>query len=136
MRGSRKWRFWTGTTELRTCNKTAAGDPIASALLGSFDSFSQSTARPTGYFRYNQAEFYVQDTWKVSPKWTLNYGVRWEPFLPGYEANNQTAHFDRAAFDSGVHSKVYVNAPAGLQLTVGRRQDSCPQPIPDLASGA
>src|SRR5881396_1808386 len=51
-----------------------------------------------------------------------------EPFLPGYEANNQTAHFDRAAFDAGTHSTVYVNAPAGLQFpplrgTHGRSED-------------
>jgi len=75
------------------------GDPIASSLLGFFQSFDQSTARPTGYFRYNQFEFYVQDTWKVSPRLTLDYGLRFAWIPPQYDAKNQVALFDPKAYD-------------------------------------
>ncbi|HVM91484.1 MAG TPA: carboxypeptidase regulatory-like domain-containing protein [Terriglobales bacterium] len=75
------------------------GDPIAATLLGFFNSFDQSTARPTGYFRYNQFEFYVQDTWKVTPRLTLDYGLRFAWIPPQYDAKNQVALFDPKAYD-------------------------------------
>ena len=75
------------------------GDPLASALLGSFDNFSQSTARPLGKFRYNQLEFYGQDTWKITPRLTLDYGMRFAWIPPQYDANNQVALFDPASYD-------------------------------------
>lgn len=79
------------------------GDPLASALLGSFDSFVQDTARPMGFFRYNQAEFYVQDTWKVTSRLTLDYGMRFAWIPPQYDAKNQVALFIPSAYTgSGV----------------------------------
>jgi carboxypeptidase family protein len=103
------------------------GNGLADFLLGKPSQFAQGNEN-VGNGRQNYIGAYIQDTWKVNPRLTLNYGVRWEPFLPGHEANNQTAHFDRAAFDAGIHSKVYVNAPAGLQFpplrgTGGRSAD-------------
>jgi hypothetical protein len=77
----------------------ALGDPLASALLGSYSSLGQSTARPTGYFRYNQIEFYGQDTWKVTPRLTLDYGLRFAYIPPQFDAKNQVALFNPAAYD-------------------------------------
>lgn len=76
------------------------GDPYASALLGDFQSFAQSTARPIGYFRYNQLEFYVQDTWRVTPRLTLDYGMRFAWIPPQYDAKNQIALFDPGTYDT------------------------------------
>lgn len=78
-----------------TCN---LGDPFASTLVGNFDNFSQSTARPLGEFRYNQLEFYVQDTWKITPRLTLDYGMRFAWIPPQYDAKNQVALFDPFAY--------------------------------------
>ena len=57
---------------------------------------------------------YVQDAWKATSKVTLNYGVRWEPYFPLTNDDNQVLIFDPARFAQNLHSKVYVNAPAGL----------------------
>jgi hypothetical protein len=75
------------------------GDPFASALLGDFSGFSQSTARPLGKFRYNQLEFYVQDTWKLTSRLTLDFGMRFTWMPAQYDANNQIALFDPSAYD-------------------------------------
>lgn len=75
------------------------GDPVAAELLGYFNSFSQSTARPVGAFRYNQLEFYVQDTFKVTSRFTLDYGMRFSWIPPQYDAKNQIALFDPSAYD-------------------------------------
>lgn len=96
-----QFTFGTGPTGTSTCPAdTQCGSPLASALLGAFDAFDQSTARPLGQFRYNQLEFYVQDTWKVTSRLTLDYGMRFAWIPPQYDANNQIALFDPASYDS------------------------------------
>ncbi len=37
--------------------------------------------------RYNDGNFYVQDSWKVTPKLTVNLGVRWEYYGVQHNAN-------------------------------------------------
>jgi hypothetical protein len=95
--------FGLSATAPSTCpggpNTCTLGDPLASALLGQFDAFSQSTARPVGKFRYNQLEFYVQDTWKVLPSFTLDLGMRFAWIPPQYDADNQVAIFDPASYN-------------------------------------
>ena len=74
------------------------GSPFASALLGNFQSFDQSSGRPIGFFRYNQLEFYLQDTWQVSPRFTLDYGMRFVWIPPQVEARNEIALFDPGSY--------------------------------------
>jgi len=64
--------------------------------------------------RQNYIGVYVQDTWKLSSRLTLNGGVRWEPFLQMEHPFGWVSHFDPARFASGAKSAVYKNAPAGL----------------------
>ncbi|MBZ5601424.1 MAG: TonB-dependent receptor [Acidobacteriia bacterium] len=66
--------------------------------------------------RANFVGLYVQDSWKVTHRLSLNYGVRWEPFLPENNANGYVGHFDPAAFAANVFSTAYKNAPAGLSF--------------------
>ena len=95
-----QFTFGTGPTAPSPCPaNTTCGDPLASALLGEFDNFDQSTARPLGKFRYNQVEFYLQDTWKARSRLTLDYGVRFAWIPPQYDANNQVALFDPSAYN-------------------------------------
>ncbi len=81
----------------KSCD-SATGSPYASALLGDFATFDQSSSRPIGYFRYNQLEFYAQDTWQVTPRLTLNYGMRFAYIPPQYDAKNQIALFDPSSY--------------------------------------
>ena len=64
--------------------------------------------------RQHYVGLYVQDTWKVTPRFTVSYGLRWEPYLAVYSKYGQFMHFDQARFTQGLKSQVYVNAPAGM----------------------
>lgn len=95
--GNINGQFSFGTGTFDTYN---LGDPFAAALLGYFQGFDQSTARPIGKFRYNQLEFYVQDTWKITPRLTLDYGMRFAWIPPQIDASNQVALFNPSAYQA------------------------------------
>jgi hypothetical protein len=99
----------TGSLGCLSSAGTNSGSPIASGLLGYFSSFDQSSARPTGYFRYNQFEFYAQDTWQLSPRLTLDYGVRFVYIPPQYDAKNQIALFTPSAYNPATAVQIDAN---------------------------
>lgn len=56
-------------------NPLDTGHPYANALLGVFNSYSESTTRPPGDGTANIIEWFAQDTWRIS-RVTLDYGLR------------------------------------------------------------
>jgi hypothetical protein len=61
--------------------------------------------------------FYAQDSWKISPRLTLNYGVRWEDFVPWHNLNGQEQEFQPANYIANTHSSLFSTLPAGLMLS-------------------
>src|SRR5262249_42585814 len=57
---------------------------------------------------------YAQDTWKATPRLTVNLGLRYEPFLPPQEVNGAIYNFSYADFVAGKKTRGYKNAPARL----------------------
>jgi hypothetical protein len=57
---------------------------------------------------------YMTDAWRATPNLTLNYGVRWEPFMPENRRNGTAYNFDYKRFQQGIKSTVFLNAPAGF----------------------
>jgi hypothetical protein len=98
-----------------TFNANNTNDAIASFLFGYVEEFSQAS----GQFFNARIKFngvYAQDSWKVKPRLTLDYGLRYEPFVPWREIAGRMGSFFPALWASGTHSSVYPLAPAGLQF--------------------
>jgi len=95
-----------------TFNGTVTGLSLADFLLGKAVTWSQGNLAEY-YNRAYDVALYAQDSWKLSSRLTINYGLRWEPFLPVYSKFGLYSHFDQQNFDKNIRSNVYVNAPAG-----------------------
>jgi hypothetical protein len=89
------------------------GDPFSNALLGDYTTFEQSSTRLRGFYRYTNADGYIQDTWKIFPRFTLDYGMRFPWYQPQYDAKNQTAVFNPAAYDPSQAVRIYRSDDSG-----------------------
>jgi Carboxypeptidase regulatory-like domain len=89
------------------------GLSMASFLLGYQHTFSQ-TSGDFSDSRENPIGLFANDKWKISPRVTLNYGLRWEPQQVMKEIWGRIEQFRPDAYAAGVHSSVIPSAPAGL----------------------
>ena len=65
----------------------------ANALLGVVNTYTESNGKPFANGRYRQFEGFVQDNWRLSPKFTLDAGLRLYYIGPTYVAGQQVSSF-------------------------------------------
>lgn len=74
-------------------NPNTSGNSFADALLGNFLTYSEASADPMGFFRFSQYEAFVQDSWRVSNRLSLELGIRYQYGVPLYTQANNMANF-------------------------------------------
>ncbi|MGC2535435.1 MAG: carboxypeptidase regulatory-like domain-containing protein [Candidatus Sulfotelmatobacter sp.] len=84
------------------------GSDFVDFLLGAPTQYNQSQLQPF-YGRNKYLGLYAQDSWRLRPNLTLNYGLRWDRIEPWYEKYNQVA-----TLEPGKQSVVFPTAPAGI----------------------
>lgn len=85
----------------------ATGLDFADFLLGLPTIYTQGFS-PAFHERSKYAGLFAQDSWRVTPSLTLNYGLRWDVIMPWYEEHNQTG-----TLIPGEQSVVFPTAPTG-----------------------
>jgi hypothetical protein len=71
-----------------------SGNAYADFLLGIPNTVLRNDPFPTQYFRYNDFSWFVQDDWKVTPRLTLNLGLRYEYNQPASARDGNIYSFD------------------------------------------
>jgi hypothetical protein len=84
------------------------GNDFADFLIGAPDSYGQASRGFTQDARAKYVGLYAQDSWKIKPNLTLNYGLRWEMSEPFYDTKGRIQ-----AFIPGLQSIVFPDSPEG-----------------------
>jgi hypothetical protein len=92
----------TSTPQLNT------NDGFANALLGNVNSYSQWTGTTTFDVKYWNFEFYMQDNWKVTPRLTLDIGVRFYHQTPQVDYDDTFENFLPADYSKSAQARLYV----------------------------
>ena len=92
------------------------GNGYANALLGYVDSYSQATARAVYNVVYWNAEFYIQDNWRVTSRLTLDIGLRFYHQTPQVDFNHTFSNFVPANYTKAAAPRIYIPG-----LSAGKR---------------
>ncbi len=96
-------------------NANVTNNAMASFLTGYLQNFAQASGQFLD-LRGHFMGFYAQDSWRISKRLTVDYGVRYEPFLPWHEKEGRMGSFFPDAYAADVHSTLFPLAPAGLKF--------------------
>jgi hypothetical protein len=96
-----------GTFSFFGTGNQSTGNGFADYLLGLPDFYSQQYS-PSFHERAANGGAFAQDSWRIRPNLTLNYGFRWDYITPWAEEHNQIT-----TFVPGVQSKTFPGAPLG-----------------------
>jgi carboxypeptidase family protein len=104
-----------------TFNGSVTGLGMADFMTGRLATFQQGTPNKADVHD-TRMNVFLTDAWKATPRLTVNYGIRWEPFFPQLipdigSVPGPVYNFNHDRFIKGVYSTVFVNAPAGFYYT-------------------
>ncbi len=85
-------------------------DGYVNALLGDVASYTQYTSETASNVLFYNAEFYIQDSWKVSSRLTLDLGIRFYHETPPVDHDNTFVNFIPADYSKSAESRLYYPA--------------------------
>jgi Carboxypeptidase regulatory-like domain/TonB dependent receptor len=123
-RGRHEWKFggdfthiWqnfrydfynNGSFDFDNYGTTWTNDPLADFVGGFWDNYYQVSNAVYG-IRTGSYGIYAQDTWKATPRLTLNLGLRYEYYIPQFDVHNNIL-----GFFPGTQSTVFPSAPPDI----------------------
>jgi len=90
----------------------SSGNAYADMLVGQTTNYSELTLDVTPAFRYMTSEFYATDSWKISRRFTLDYGMRFSHLGPWVD----TTGYGFAAW----YPNLYASGTGGSVTTNGK----------------
>jgi hypothetical protein len=96
----------------------ATNQNYGDVFVGKPIEFAQGSNRPVDNFRYYNYEFYAQDSWKLRPNMTLEFGLRFAYLPQNYETKGLGVLFDPSKYNpsQGVFINGDITKPNGFLL--------------------
>ena len=88
-------------------NPFDTGFSYANAATGVFNFYQQANKFAIPEWRYKNFEWYAQDNWKPSRRFTLDYGVRFYYLTPQWDTTLQASNFLPEQFNPSAAAKLY-----------------------------
>ena len=88
-------------------NPFDTGLSYANAATGVFNFYQQASKYTLPEWRYKNIEWYAQDNWKPTGRFTLDYGVRFYHVTPQWDTTLQASNFLPDQFDRNAAAKLY-----------------------------
>src|SRR5580704_7726210 len=99
-------------------NPYDTGFGLSNALLGVYNTYNQAANHINGLYRYWNIEQFLEDTWKATPRLTLDFGLRAAWYQPQYDASLQASTFVPSLWSSANAPRLYQPA---INPTTGAR---------------
>jgi len=94
-------------------NNNASGAALITGGGNALQSYTQDSTQLRYYNRYQIIEPFVQDDWKVSPRFTVNLGVRFSLFGAYHEKYSRAYNWEPQAFSPTLASQTVVDPLTG-----------------------
>jgi Carboxypeptidase regulatory-like domain/TonB-dependent Receptor Plug Domain len=88
-------------------NPLSTGNGYANMLLGVFTTYTELTSRVDRDVRHWQNDFYFQDNWRMTPRLTVDLGVRVQHSGSDFEVNEMNSGFFTDLWKPGDAARVY-----------------------------
>jgi hypothetical protein len=127
-----------------TNNPLDSNYAYSNALLGNFQSYTESTFRPSGEGRQSLVDWFIQDSWKATRRLSFEYGVRFGWSNQWYQDTANSAAFVLSRYDRSKAPQYYqpgcaVAVQAGGTCATANRRARNPvngQLLPAVLIGA
>ncbi len=94
-------------------NPLNSGYAFSNAMLGIFNSYTEATSHPYSLIISNGTDAFVSDTWRVTKKLTLDYGLRISWYQPFHNYTGEMAGFALSMYDPSQAAKLIRPALVG-----------------------
>ncbi len=87
-----------------------SGDTLMDTLLGLPSSYSQNQSAPIRHYANQTPSVYAMDNWHVTPRLTLQLGLRYDALPHAWERDNLLGNFNPATYQTGAAAAPVWNA--------------------------
>jgi hypothetical protein len=118
--------FWFGSD---TANPYDTGYAYSNLLVGSVQAYGEDNIKQVNHSRYNQVEWFVQDSWKVGKRITIDLGLRVQLIQPTYSQGGKLGLFSGSAYSASKSGQLLFPALAGGQKVAINPQSGAVYPF-------